>query len=61
MNDFNTAQFEALRTAVHVARDENLTTVAQVRKRAVEMGHTAADVDAALRRWAEYELRKEAA
>lgn len=61
MIDINVNQFEALRTVVHVARDENLTTVAQVRKRAVEIGHKPEDVDAALRQWAEYECKKVAA
>lgn len=58
MSEFNAAQFEALRTVVHVARDENLTKVALVRRRAVELGHKPEDVDAALRSWAEYETRK---
>jgi hypothetical protein len=56
MNKNPTLILHALRTCVHVAQQEHLTTVAAVRSRAHQLGHSADDVDAALRFWSREEL-----
>lgn len=49
--------FDTLRAAVNLARNEQINTVAMLRRRLLRLGHAANDIDEALNYWGNHYRR----